>query len=85
MKTLVTFLAVSLCLLIPGSGVATPSEQNQKIENVWVKIKGQWDHHNNTVLLKKQILFSFEDTSEAKLKKALKKLPFLTTTAINDN
>jgi len=85
MKTLVALFTISLCLLVSSSATAQNLEPNQKIENVWVKIKGQWDHNNNSLSLKKQILFSFEDTSEAKLKSALKKLPFLTTTAINDN
>ena len=85
MKTLVAILTIGLCLLVPTSGIANPPEPNVKIENVWVKIKGQWDHSNNSVVLKKQILFAFEDTAEARLKKALKKLPFLTTTEIKDN
>ena len=85
MKTLVALFTISLCLLVSSSATAQNLQPNQKIENVWVKIKGQWDHNNNSLSLKKQILFSFEDTSEAKLKSALKKLPFLTTTAINDN
>tara|TARA_R100000697_G_C5421226_1_gene190385 strand:- start:75 stop:332 length:258 start_codon:yes stop_codon:yes gene_type:complete len=85
MKTLVALFTISLCLLVSSSATAQNLEPNQKIENVWVKIKGQWDHNNNSLSLKKQILFSFEDTSEAKLKSALKKLPFLTTTAINNN
>tara|TARA_Y100001937_G_C7006264_1_gene278824 strand:- start:320 stop:577 length:258 start_codon:yes stop_codon:yes gene_type:complete len=85
MKTLVALFTISLCLLVSSSATAQNLQPNQKIENVWVKIKGQWDHNNNSLSLKKQILFSFEDTSEAKLKSALKKLPFLTTTAINNN
>ena len=85
MKTLVPILVVCLCLLAPQSSVAETENPNPKIENVWVKIKGQWDHNDNSVILKKQILFSFEDAEETKFKKALKKLPFLTTRAIKDN
>jgi len=85
MKTLVPILVVGLCLLAPYSSAAETQDPNPKIENVWVKIKGQWDHNDNSVVLKKQILFSFEGGEETKFKKALKKLPFLTTKAIKDN
>ena len=57
MKTLVPILVVCLCLLAPQSSVAETEDPNPKIENVWVKIKGQWDHNDNSVILKKQILF----------------------------
>jgi hypothetical protein len=85
MKTLVAILTVGLCLLAPQSSAAGSQESNPKIENVWVKIKGQWDHNDSTVVLKKQILFSFEGKTEAKLEKALKKLPFLTATEFKEN
>ncbi len=58
MKTLVPILVVGLCLLAPHNSVAETQDPNPKIENVWVKIKGQWDHNDNSVVLKKQILFS---------------------------
>ena len=54
MKTLVAILTVGLCLLAPQSSAAGSQESNPKIENVWVKIKGQWDHNDSTVVLIKK-------------------------------
>ena len=84
MKALATTLLLSFCLLSPALGTAadsdlsTPSVSKTRINNVWKKIRGQWDHNGKMILIKKQILFSINQKDETRLKETLMKLPFLT-------